>query len=108
ISRPLRRRDAAGRALQRGAAGHRRRWNAGVAAARTRRSNAARGSAAMRGVATLGTFAFLVSMAQNCAAHEVHGSADAFAMPGIALAWAVLRAAKEDDTAVVVRIDVDA
>jgi hypothetical protein len=39
---------------------------------------------------------------------EVHGSADAFAMPGVALAWIVLRAPKDDDTAVVIRIDVDA
>jgi len=41
------------------------------------------------------------------AAGEIHGSADAFAMPGIALAWAVLRAPKESDTAVVLRIDAD-
>jgi hypothetical protein len=40
-------------------------------------------------------------------ANEIHGSADAFAMPGLALAWAVLRAPKEDDTAVVLRIEVD-
>jgi len=39
---------------------------------------------------------------------EVHGSADAFATQGVALAWAVLRAPKDDDAAVVIRIDVDA
>jgi hypothetical protein len=38
---------------------------------------------------------------------EVHGSADAFAQPGIALAWGVLRAPKEDDTAVVLRVEPD-
>ena len=38
---------------------------------------------------------------------EVHGSADAFAMPGVALAWGVLRAAREDETAVVIRIETD-
>jgi hypothetical protein len=38
---------------------------------------------------------------------EVHGSADAFATQGVALAWAVLRAQKDDDAAVVIRIDVD-
>jgi len=38
---------------------------------------------------------------------EVHGSADAFATAGVVLAWAVLRAPKEDDTAVVIRIDAD-
>jgi hypothetical protein len=38
---------------------------------------------------------------------DVHGSADAFAQPGIALAWGVLRAPKEDDTAVVLRLEPD-
>jgi hypothetical protein len=38
---------------------------------------------------------------------EIHGSADAFAMPGMALAWAVLRAPNEVDTAVVIRIEAD-
>jgi hypothetical protein len=38
---------------------------------------------------------------------EVHGSADAFAMPGVALAWGVLRAARDDETAVVIRIETD-
>jgi hypothetical protein len=42
------------------------------------------------------------------ATREVHGSADAFATPGLALAWAVLRAPKEGDTAVVIRIEPDA
>lgn len=39
---------------------------------------------------------------------QIHGSADAFAASGIALAWGVLRAPKEDDTAVVIRIEPDA
>ena len=38
---------------------------------------------------------------------EVHGSADAFAVQGVAVAWAVLRAANEDDTAVVLRVEPD-
>lgn len=38
---------------------------------------------------------------------EVHGSSDAFAAPGIALAWGVLRARSEAATQVVVRIAVD-
>ena len=38
---------------------------------------------------------------------EVHGSADAFAMPGMALAWAVLRAPRDEDTAVIIRIEAD-
>jgi len=35
---------------------------------------------------------------------EMHGSADAFAAPGVALAWAVARGATESDTNVVLRI----
>lgn len=62
----------------------------------------------MRRLATLVTFALLLAMSLPGAAHEVHGSADAFAMPGVGLAWAVLRAAREDDTAVIIRIEVDA
>jgi hypothetical protein len=38
---------------------------------------------------------------------EVHGSADAFALPGIAIAWGVLRAPREDETAVVLRLEAD-
>ena len=38
---------------------------------------------------------------------EIHGSADAFAAERTALAWAVLRAPKEEDTAVVIRIEAD-
>jgi len=38
---------------------------------------------------------------------EVHGSHDAYAAPGVALAWGVLRGADEATTAVVVRIVAD-
>lgn len=38
---------------------------------------------------------------------EVHGSADAFAVPGMALAWGVLRGANEAATVVVIRIATD-
>lgn len=38
---------------------------------------------------------------------EVHGSADAFAAPGVALAWAVLRGTSEATTIVVLRIVTD-
>lgn len=41
------------------------------------------------------------------ALREMHGSADAFAAPGMALAWGVLRGADEARTVVVVRIAVD-
>lgn len=41
------------------------------------------------------------------APREMHGSADAFAVPGMALAWGVLRGATEDTTMVVVRIVTD-
>lgn len=35
---------------------------------------------------------------------DVHGSADVFSRPGVALAWAVLRGATEADTQVVIRV----
>ena len=38
---------------------------------------------------------------------EVHGSADIFAAPGVALAWGVLRGATEAATEVVIRVDAD-
>jgi hypothetical protein len=38
---------------------------------------------------------------------EVHGSLDAFAAPGVALAWAILRGKEEASTQVVVRVDTD-
>lgn len=41
------------------------------------------------------------------APREVHGSHDAYAAPGVALAWGVLRGSDEATTAVVVRIVVD-
>jgi hypothetical protein len=40
-------------------------------------------------------------------AAEVHGAVDAFAAPGLALAWGVLRGKDEATTEVVVRIEVD-
>jgi len=41
------------------------------------------------------------------APREIHGSADAFAVPGMALAWGVLRGANEEATIVVVRVATD-
>lgn len=38
---------------------------------------------------------------------EVHGSLDAFAAPGVTLAWAILRGKEEASTEVVVRVDID-
>ena len=38
-------------------------------------------------------------------AREAHGVADAFARPGVALAWGVLRGKSEADTIVVVRVE---
>ena len=40
-------------------------------------------------------------------AREMHGSADVFAAPGVALAWGVLRGANDATTIVVVRIAAD-
>ncbi|MBI3371473.1 MAG: hypothetical protein HY017_06915 [Betaproteobacteria bacterium] len=39
---------------------------------------------------------------------ELHGASDAFAAPGIAIAWGVLRGTTEDTTLVVLRIAADA
>jgi len=41
------------------------------------------------------------------ATRELHGSGDAFAVPGMALAWGVLRGGTEDATMVVVRVVTD-
>ncbi len=41
------------------------------------------------------------------ATRELHGSADAFAVPGVALAWGVQRGATEEATLVVVRVVTD-
>jgi len=40
-------------------------------------------------------------------AREAHGSSDVFVMPGVVLAWGVLRGADEASTKVVIRIDAD-
>ena len=41
-------------------------------------------------------------------AREMHGSADAFAADGVALAWAILRGVNEADTVAVVQVVADA
>jgi hypothetical protein len=53
----------------------------------------------------LGAAALTPAMAD--APREVHGVADAYAAPGVALAWAVLRGADEATTKVVLRIVAD-
>ncbi len=63
-------------------------------------------AAALAGV-LLATWLALTPARAADATREVHGSADAFAQPGIALAWGVLRARREDDTAVVLRVEPD-
>jgi hypothetical protein len=57
----------------------------------------------------IGTFAALFMLPGHTAdmPREMHGSADAFAAPGMALAWGVLRGATEDATLVVIRIVTD-
>jgi hypothetical protein len=49
----------------------------------------------------------VVAIAAAQAPREVHGSADAYAAPGIALAWGVLRGATEGATTVVIRVIAD-
>ena len=45
------------------------------------------------------------AVADEAPAHEAHGVADAFAQPGVALAWGVLRGRRDEDAVVVVRIE---
>jgi hypothetical protein len=57
----------------------------------------------------IGAFAAFFMLPAHAAdpPREMHGSADAFAAPGMALAWSVLRGATEDATQVVIRIVTD-
>jgi hypothetical protein len=63
-----------------------------------------------RRAALLGAFVFAFAICPPACAEapsEVHGSGDAYAAPGIALAWGILRGADEASTQVVVRIVAD-
>lgn len=66
-------------------------------------------SATMRGrlYGLLLAFSFAMSVSTARAAQEIHGTSDAFAGEGVAVAWAVLRGATEDDARVVLRIAAD-
>jgi hypothetical protein len=72
-----------------------------------RRRAAKRLSAAA--VALIGAFTFAMPWMSSTAAepNEVHGSGDAYAAPGLVLAWAVLRGADDASTRVVLRIVAD-
>lgn len=48
---------------------------------------------------------FAEAAPDGAGAREVHGVADAFVRPGIALAWGILRGKSEVDTTVVVRVE---
>jgi hypothetical protein len=55
--------------------------------------------------------AWMLAAAAAAAAHAqtmVHGSGDAYAAPGVAMAWAVKRGATEATTSIVVRVATDA
>ena len=57
----------------------------------------------------LASAAFLFVIAATVyAATEVHGTSDAFADVGVAIAWAVLRGPTEESTTVVIRVAADA
>ena len=63
-----------------------------------------------RSLSIIACFCFALGIADPCSAaepSEMHGSADAFSVPGAALAWGILRGASEADTLVNVRIVVD-
>ena len=61
----------------------------------------------MRAGLLLATLWLCAGAALAQAPREEHGSHDAFAAPGIALAWGVLRGADEATTAIVVRVVAD-
>ena len=50
---------------------------------------------------------FVVGL-RSARAADVHGAAEAFAAPGIGLAWGILRGVDDDSTRVLLRLDVDA
>lgn len=52
--------------------------------------------------------AAVLARAQPVAPVQLHGASDAFAAPGVTVAWAILRGATEEATLVVVRIAADA
>ena len=60
-------------------------------------------------VLAIGLQAVAVRAAPDAAAPlaVAHGSADAFAAPGVALAWAILRGRDESDTRVLVRVEAE-
>ena len=58
-------------------------------------------------VAALAIALFLPLCASAQATREAHGSADAYAERGVAIAWAVLRGTNDADTAIVIRIATD-
>jgi hypothetical protein len=61
--------------------------------------------AALAGVVVAAAVATPLRAAES--ASEMHGMADAFAVPGVALAWGILRGASEAATVVVLRIVAD-
>ena len=112
----LRRRDAAGRAVRRRTRrGHARRLDRRGALRGRCRDRAAGGRGQGHVPCVIACVAALLWLA-CCGAmevmaadgsREVHGSADVFAAPGVALAWGVLRGATEADTRIVIRIATD-
>ena len=73
--------------------------------ARARRGDAEAMSALVRHYQ--GSVFALVGL-RTARAADVHGAAEAFAAPGIGLAWGILRGADDDSTRVLLRLDVDA
>ncbi len=70
------------------------------------RQAAARAAAVLRRHLLLWACALPLARAAD-AAREVHGAADAWAEPGLAWAWGVLRGGDESSTRVVIRIEAD-
>jgi hypothetical protein len=49
-------------------------------------------------------FGAVAGVARSAGGREIHGESDAFGADGVAIAWAILRAANPDDATVVMRI----
>ncbi|MFT3820033.1 MAG: hypothetical protein QM750_20885 [Rubrivivax sp.] len=60
-----------------------------------------------RRICLLGALAATTLKAQTPPMRELHGALDAWAEPGLAMAWAVVRGRGEDDALVLIRIEAD-
>ena len=108
VRRAMRGRDAACGSLQRRPGRGDRRRRERDAAVRRGRARAPAGERFMMRLRRLAILAFAAVANAAHAQTVVHGSADAYAAQGVAMAWGVARGASEASTSVVVRVVTDA